>query len=168
MTAFELARYSRTHRPSEVAERALDGLVQSGEGRWEDAGPTEQGGRPTRRFILADAVAVAETPKTSEEPEVLATGPAKATIQPVAPPAVPAPPRVAETPEIPRKSEVSATTTPSTPTSPAALDPDRPGAVDVLTPEQYKRYQAIYLTRPASMSPAEKHARAWRAALRAD
>jgi hypothetical protein len=48
----------------------------------------------------------------------------------------------------------------------ADLDPDRPGPTDRLTAEQYKRYRAIYYSRPASMSPAEKHARAWRAALR--
>jgi len=46
------------------------------------------------------------------------------------------------------------------------LDPDQPGPTDRLTPEQYKRYQAIYYSRLSSMSPAEKHARAWRAAVK--
>ena len=46
------------------------------------------------------------------------------------------------------------------------LAPERPGPTDLLTPEQYKRYLGIYHTRSASMSPAEKHARAWRAALK--
>jgi len=166
VTARDLMRSSRAYPASETAEHALDSLVQAGVGHWEDAGPTGQGGRPTRRFVLADAVAVAETPKAPDNPGVLATEPVKATIQPGAAPAIPVPPRVAETPEIPKKSAVSATTTPSTLASPAALDPDRPGPIGLLNPEQRKRYLAFYHSRPASMSPSEKHARAWRAALR--
>ncbi len=49
---------------------------------------------------------------------------------------------------------------------PAVLDPDRPGPADLLNPEQYSKYKAIYITRPADMDPTEKHAHAWRAALR--
>lgn len=45
------------------------------------------------------------------------------------------------------------------------LAPDQPGPVDLLDPEQHKRYLAIYHSRSASMSASEKHARAWRAAL---
>lgn len=46
------------------------------------------------------------------------------------------------------------------------LDPDTPGPVDLLPKDRLPTYRAVYSTRPASMSPAEKHARAWRAALR--
>ncbi len=46
-------------------------------------------------------------------------------------------------------------------------DPNQPGPVDLLTPPQRERYMAIYLTRSSTMPPAEKHARSWRAALRA-
>jgi hypothetical protein len=163
MTAFELARYSRTHRPSEVAEQALDGLVRSGVGRWEDAGTTEQGGRPTRRFVLAETVAVAETPKTPEEPEVFATEPVKATFSPVAAPAVPVPPRVAETQGIPQESEVLATATPSGSARLAALDPSRPGPTDLLSKAQYQRYRSAYEAHNGE--PGEKHAAAWRVAV---
>jgi hypothetical protein len=45
------------------------------------------------------------------------------------------------------------------------LDPDKPGPVDLLTPEQHKRYLAIRVTRPASMSETEKRERAWRAVV---
>lgn len=92
---------------------------------------------------------------------------------PPAPVSVVAPsPRVDKTPELPKESGVLSTSTLSTPsTSPkpapaANLDPDTPGPTDVLTPEQYATYRAIYYSRPAGVSPAEKHARAWKAALR--
>ena len=47
---------------------------------------------------------------------------------------------------------------------PRALDPDQPGPIDLLTPEQRQRYLAIYHSRSASMSSEEKHRRAWRVA----
>jgi hypothetical protein len=53
------------------------------------------------------------------------------------------------------------------PSKPAAnLDPDTPGPTDLLTPEQQNTYKAIYWSRPTGMSSAEKHACAWKAALR--
>jgi hypothetical protein len=67
MTAHELARYSRAHRPAEVAENALNGLVKAGLGRWEETNPTEHGGRPTSHFVLFQGVAVAETSKNGEK-----------------------------------------------------------------------------------------------------
>ncbi|MCJ7544218.1 MAG: DUF3987 domain-containing protein [Phycisphaerae bacterium] len=67
VTARDLMRSSRAYPTSETAEYALNGLVQAGLGRWVDAGPTEQGGRPTRRSVLADAVDVDTTPKTPRE-----------------------------------------------------------------------------------------------------
>ncbi len=48
---------------------------------------------------------------------------------------------------------------------PASLDPDTPGPVDLLTAEQRKRYMAFYHSRSESISPNEKHSRAWHAAL---
>ena len=46
------------------------------------------------------------------------------------------------------------------------LDPDTPGPVDLLPKDRLPTYKAVYSTRPASMSPEEKHRRAWRAAVR--
>lgn len=46
------------------------------------------------------------------------------------------------------------------------LDPGRPGPMDLLDKEQRGRYDAVYHSCPAGMSPTEKHASAWRAALR--
>ena len=62
-TVRELMRSSRAYPTSEMAEQALNGLVQARLGRWEDTTPTAQGGRPTRRFILADTVDVDTTPE---------------------------------------------------------------------------------------------------------
>jgi hypothetical protein len=50
--------------------------------------------------------------------------------------------------------------------TPNRLDPDRPGPVDLLNDEQRKKYMAIYQSRATSMSPDEKHRRAWRAATK--
>jgi hypothetical protein len=60
----------------------------------------------------------------------------------------------------------SAPEAPVSPRPAANLDGDTPGPTDLLTPEQYATYKAVYYSRSASMSPAEKHARAWKAALR--
>jgi len=53
-------------------------------------------------------------------------------------------------------------------TPPSRLNPDRPGPTDLLTPEQYRRYLVLYYSLPAETAPAEKHRRAWRAALAQD
>jgi hypothetical protein len=66
MTVHDLVRYSRAHRPAEVAEAALNGLVKGGFGRWENADPTERGGRPTSHFMLSQGVSVAETPQNGQ------------------------------------------------------------------------------------------------------
>ena len=42
--------------------------------------------------------------------------------------------------------------------------PDRPGPIDLLTPEQRKRYKEDYESRSADVSPGDKHRHAWRAA----
>lgn len=44
------------------------------------------------------------------------------------------------------------------------LDPERPGPIDVLSPEQRERYMAVYYSRSTQMSPDEKHRCAWRVA----
>ena len=162
--AHDLPRCSRAYPTADLAEQALNGLVQAGLGRWEDVGPTARGGRPTRQFVLTESVDVAETPKTLEKPEVSSAEPVKETIPPVAAPAVPLSPRVDETQELPKESKVSATSTPAPPQG-VALDPDHPGPKDQLNKEQRAHYDVVYYSRPASMSPTEKHARAWRAAV---
>jgi Protein of unknown function (DUF3987)/Bifunctional DNA primase/polymerase, N-terminal len=58
ITARDLSKSSRRYSDSELAEQALIELVAGGAGRWEMAGATPQGGRPTRVFHLA----VGETP----------------------------------------------------------------------------------------------------------
>ena len=50
-------------------------------------------------------------------------------------------------------------------TPPSRLNPDRPGPTDLLSPERYRAYLVTYYELPADMDPAEKHRRAWRAAL---
>ena len=62
VTARELMRSSRQYPTAADAESALDDLAKAGIGRWEDSGPTPQGGRPTRRLVLDDAVDVDKTP----------------------------------------------------------------------------------------------------------
>lgn len=46
---------TRSHRTAEDAEAELAELVVFGEGRWEEVAPGPKGGRPSKRFILADA-----------------------------------------------------------------------------------------------------------------
>lgn len=75
VTARQLMRSSRAYPTSEAAEEALNGLVQDRLGRWEDAGPTEQGGRPTRRFVLADSTDTDITPERSAAAGVLSVSP---------------------------------------------------------------------------------------------
>jgi hypothetical protein len=171
VTARDLMRSSRAYRTSELAEADLNALVQGGAGHWEDVGPAAQGGRPTRRFILAASADADRTPKALEKPEVSSAGLANANVAFVVVPAAPVQPGVDKTPEWPKEFEVSSTSTPSVPIGPrsaASLDPDRVGPVDLLNKEQQGRYFASYHSAPADMSPAEKHALAWRAALRGD
>jgi hypothetical protein len=114
-TARDLMRSCRAYPTAEIAEQALAELVQAGLGRWEDAGRTAQGGRPTRRLVLAQGVDVDTTPKTLEKPGVSSTEPAKASMPPAPVPAVAPPPRVDKTPELPKESGVLSTSTLSTP-----------------------------------------------------
>jgi len=46
---------TRSHRTAEDAEAELAELVTAGVGRWEEVAPGPRGGRPSKRFILADA-----------------------------------------------------------------------------------------------------------------
>ncbi len=64
VTARDLARGPRAYRGNETtAEQALDGLVNAGWGTWEEAPPSEKGGRPTRRFVLrAEPAATSTSP----------------------------------------------------------------------------------------------------------
>jgi len=59
--------------PAYIALPLLAGLVTAGMGRWEDSGTTAQGGRPTRRFTLADTVDLDRTPEIPKENEVVST-----------------------------------------------------------------------------------------------
>ena len=53
VTARDLARGPRTFRGNNAAaEQALQDLVDSGWGAWEEVPPSKRGGRPTRRFVL--------------------------------------------------------------------------------------------------------------------
>ncbi len=73
ITVRDLMRSSRAYPTSEIAEQALNDLVRAGVGSWEDSGPTRQGGRPTRRFVLAGTVDVDETPVDPGKSKVLST-----------------------------------------------------------------------------------------------
>ena len=64
VTARDLSRLSRRYGDSESAEEALDDLAKCGFGKWDNQGPSDKGGRPTRRFVLNGAVD--ETPANSE------------------------------------------------------------------------------------------------------
>ncbi len=55
-------RSSRQYPTAEDAERALDDLAGAGFGRLESVQAGPKGGRPTKRFRLADTVDVDETP----------------------------------------------------------------------------------------------------------
>ncbi|MCC7137604.1 MAG: DUF3987 domain-containing protein [Planctomycetes bacterium] len=73
VTARDLARGPRAFRGNEAAaEQALDGLVNAGWGTWEEAAPSEKGGRPTRRFVLRAEPAATSTsaPPPPETPPV--------------------------------------------------------------------------------------------------
>ncbi len=55
----------RSIRDADAAEEALQRLVDAGRGRWESKPPTDQGGRPTRLFVLAVEATSAQPPKTA-------------------------------------------------------------------------------------------------------
>ncbi len=63
LTARDLQRCSRAYPTSDAAEAALDSLVEAGFGRWEQVPAHGKGGRPTRRFRLADSADVDKTPQ---------------------------------------------------------------------------------------------------------
>ncbi len=69
VTAKQLQRSNaRKYPDAGAANAALDGLVQSGLGRWEDAPTTARGGRPTRSFVLHMAPdETDETPRDCDE-----------------------------------------------------------------------------------------------------
>jgi len=55
VTVRELMQASRRYRDrAEIAEAALDALVEAKLGRWERREPGPRGGQPTREFVLAD------------------------------------------------------------------------------------------------------------------
>ena len=51
-TLRDLSRGPREYRDKEVAESALDALVATGRGAWEEKVAGEKGGRPTKVFVL--------------------------------------------------------------------------------------------------------------------
>jgi hypothetical protein len=62
--ARELKRHARRYRTVDQADAALQDLVDRGFGYWIVCLPGEQGGRPTRAFVLRS---VAKTPAKHEE-----------------------------------------------------------------------------------------------------
>ena len=56
-----------------MAEEALTELARAGFGRWEEIPIGEKGGRPTRRFVLDEAVTATETPENLGNEEVSVT-----------------------------------------------------------------------------------------------
>ena len=66
ITANDLRRRSRWFRTTDDADAFLRGLVEAERGHWDDAPPSENGGRPTRYFC----VSVSETPRNAGENEV--------------------------------------------------------------------------------------------------
>ena len=66
ITVRELQQASRRFPTADDGERALDRLVASGIGYWEEVQPTEKSGairgRPTREFVLAASANVYENP----------------------------------------------------------------------------------------------------------
>jgi hypothetical protein len=71
ITARQLQQGPRAFRASvEVAEEALQALVDAGRGVWEPQPAGEQGGRPTRVFVLRPDGNGNETPANPEDTEV--------------------------------------------------------------------------------------------------
>ncbi len=55
----------RSIRDADAAEEALQRLVDAGRGRWEPKPTTDQGGRPSRLFLLTAEAASAQLPKSA-------------------------------------------------------------------------------------------------------
>jgi len=128
VTARDLMRSSRSYPTSELAELALDGLVKAGAGRWQDAGPTAKGGRPTRRFVLAGAADVDRTPDSFGNSWVSsAQGSVGMGLSPAGEAAAFTGP-VDETPDSVRISGVLSTSAPSGAEASLASGPERLGA----------------------------------------
>lgn len=73
VTIREVQRSSRKYTNAKDAEQALEALVEAGVGVWEDPKPGPAGGRPVRRFVLAQCDDADETPRSSAQEEVLST-----------------------------------------------------------------------------------------------
>ena len=67
---------ARKYPTAELAESALESLVERGQARWEERPPTAQGGRPTRECCLAVEKAPDETDETPDGPDDDGGGPA--------------------------------------------------------------------------------------------
>jgi hypothetical protein len=67
ITANDLRRRSRHFADSEDAERFLDELVAAGVGTWGPISTSDDGGRPSRQFLLSSSVSVSQTPANTEE-----------------------------------------------------------------------------------------------------
>lgn len=73
VTGRDLQRSSRTFPTTEAATDALEKLVEAGLGRWDEPKPGPAGGRPSRRFVLADGVDVDKTSENTGRSGVLST-----------------------------------------------------------------------------------------------
>ena len=73
ITARDLSHHDRQYQPTEAAEKALNGLVTAGLGRWEHVGPTAKGGRPTMCFVLTEGISVTKTSANGRNSEVSVT-----------------------------------------------------------------------------------------------
>ncbi len=58
----------RSIRDADAAERALQRLVDAGRGLWIEKPTSDQGGRPTRLFVLIEEAASAQPPKPAVKP----------------------------------------------------------------------------------------------------
>lgn len=68
ITVRELQQTSHRFRTAGAAQDALNALAEAGLGRWEEVGPSAQGGRPTRVFRLNSPPASANTTPQSDPP----------------------------------------------------------------------------------------------------
>ncbi|QOV89366.1 DUF3987 domain-containing protein [Humisphaera borealis] len=62
VTVRDLQQSSRLYTTADDASGALQALVEAGEGRWEQQGPSARGGRPTRIFHLNTPTASTQRP----------------------------------------------------------------------------------------------------------
>ncbi len=65
VTRRELMRSSRMFTTAADAEAALDELTQAGIGHWEQVPPGPKGGKPSKRFVLADTDGIDDSPRQS-------------------------------------------------------------------------------------------------------